>query len=123
MLEVGDAEGIFVAVLSPPSTTFWSPHAHDVPYPEFICQVMMLLAQKFFPKCLIALPRSFETVHDCQIKGRLIEFEGQELFPKSDYSEPPFEISLGIGKPSTVQKMLLIQRRRSEAFAEKGFSS
>jgi hypothetical protein len=28
-------------------TTYWYATAHDVPYPEFICQVMMLLAQKF----------------------------------------------------------------------------
>jgi hypothetical protein len=32
------------------STTYWYATAHDVPYPDFACQVMMLLAQKFFPE-------------------------------------------------------------------------
>lgn len=42
------------------STTYWYATAHDVPYPEFICQVMMLLAQKFFPKWEMVLPQEHE---------------------------------------------------------------
>jgi hypothetical protein len=42
------------------STTYWYATAHDVPYPKFACQVMMLLAQKFFPKWEMVLPQEHE---------------------------------------------------------------
>ena len=45
---------------NPAPTTYWDASAHDVPYPEFACQVMMLLAQEIFLKREMVLRQEHE---------------------------------------------------------------
>jgi hypothetical protein len=93
-----------------PSTTYWDATAHDVPYPELACQVMILLAPKNFSqngKYFCAKNMKVK-LHDWQINGKhFLKIESRERFHRSDFSELPNEVCLGIGKLSGVQKTLL----------------